>query len=70
MEKVNALVDQLRLFARKVLLVSVPVAGVLIASDVLIGTSFKVLERASQMSGVSLQNIIVAGVVLYLISRK
>lgn len=70
LDKVNAVVDQIKIFVKKILEIAVPVGGVLIACDLLIGTSFGVLQKAAAMVGTEPMSVVVGLLVIYVVVKK
>lgn len=70
LEKVNSLAEQVKAFASKVVGLALPVAGALVAVEVLFGIKFGVIQRAASMVGMKPMNLIVGAIIVYLVVKK
>ena len=70
LDKLNAFLDKVKGIASRLLNVVIPVIGVLIASDLLLGTKFGLIKRAASMAKSDASDIVLGVVIVYLIIKK
>ena len=69
-DKLNGIINQIVVMAIRLVRLAAYVAGVLIASDVILGTKFGVLANASKMVGVAPLNLVVGCLITYVVIKK